>query len=122
MSAATAGRYWQCWSSFGLNSRHVAWFWLSRTGSRAHREVIKRLGKRFGLRNIRVFGSVARGEATPDSNLDLLVDVERGHGYFDMAGFALGVEDELGVMTQVATPGGMKLRIRDRVLREAVAR
>ena len=57
----------------------------------------------------------------PDSDLDLLVDVERGHGYFDMAGFALGVEDELGVMTQVATPGGLKLRIRDRVLREAVA-
>ncbi len=38
-----------------------------------------------------------------------------------MAGFALGIEDELCVMTQVATPGGLKLRIRDRVLREAVA-
>jgi hypothetical protein len=88
---------------------------------RAHRDAIKRLGERFGVRNIRVFGSVARGEATPDSDLDLLVDVERGHGYFDMAGFALGVEDELGVMTQVATPGGLKLRIRDRVLREAAA-
>jgi uncharacterized protein len=48
------------------------------------------------------------------------VDVGRGHGYFDMAGFALGVEDELGVMTQMATRGGLKLRIRDRVLREAV--
>jgi predicted nucleotidyltransferase len=71
---------------------------------RAHRDAIKRLGERFGVRNIRVFGSVARGEATPGSDLDLLVDVERGHGYFDMAVFALGVEDELGVMTQVATP------------------
>ena len=71
---------------------------------RAHRDAIKRLGEHFGVRNIRVFGSVARGEATPDSDLDLLVDSERGHGYFDMAGFALGVEDELGVMTQVATP------------------
>ena len=88
---------------------------------RAHRDVITRLGERFGVRNIRVFGSVARGEATSDSDLDLLVYVDRGHGYFDMAGFALGVEDELGVMTQVATPGGLKLRIRDRVLREAVA-
>jgi predicted nucleotidyltransferase len=88
---------------------------------RAHRDVIKCLGERFGVRNIRIFGSVARGEATSDSDLDLLVDVDRGHGYFDMAGFALGVEDELGVMTQVATPGGLKLRIRDRVLREAVA-
>ncbi len=88
---------------------------------RAHRDAIKRLGEHFGVRNIRVFGSVARGEATPDSDLDLLVDVERGHGYIDMAGFALGVEDKLGVMTQVATLHGLKLRIRDRVLREAVA-
>jgi uncharacterized protein len=70
---------------------------------RAHRDAIKRLGERFGVCNIRVFGSVAR------------------RGDFDMAGFALGVEDELGVMTQVATPRGLKLPIRDRVLREAVA-
>ncbi len=67
--------------------------------------------------DIRVFGSVARGEATPGSDLDLLADVDRGHGYFDMAEFALGVEDVLGVMTHVATPGGLKVRIRDRVLR-----
>jgi uncharacterized protein len=88
---------------------------------RAHRDEIMKLGEHFGIRNIRVFGSVARGEATPDSDLDLLVDVDRGHGYFDMAGFALGVEDELGVFTQIATPGGLKLRMRDRVLREAIA-
>ncbi len=60
----------------------------------AHRDAITRLSERFGVRNIRVFGSVARGEATPDGDLDLLVDVERGHGYFDMAGSALGAEDE----------------------------
>jgi len=53
---------------------------------RAHRDEIVQLGERFGVRNIRVFGSVARGEATPRSDLDLLVDVDRGHGYFDMAG------------------------------------
>lgn len=87
---------------------------------RAHREEIAHLGEQFGVHNIRVFGSVARGEATPDSDLDLLVDVERGHGYIDMAGFALGVEDRLGVFTQVATPRGLKLRIRERVLCEAV--
>jgi predicted nucleotidyltransferase len=88
---------------------------------RAHRDEIVQLGERFGVRNIRVCGTVARGEATPDSDLDLLVDVDRGHGYVDMAGFALGVEDELGLFTQVATPKGLKLRIRDRILREAVA-
>ena len=52
---------------------------------------------------------------------NLLVDVERGHGYFDIAGFALGVEDEPGVMTQVATPRGLKLPIRNRILRQAIA-
>ena len=87
---------------------------------RAQRDEIVQLGRRFGVRNIRVFGSVARGEATADSDLDLLGDVDRGHGYLDMAGFALGVEDRLGVFTQVATPRGLKLRIRDRVLHEAV--
>jgi predicted nucleotidyltransferase len=88
---------------------------------RAHRDQIVKLGERFGIRNIRVFGSVARDQATADSDLDLLVDVDEGHRYFDLAGFALGVEDELGVFTQVATAGGLKLRIRDRVLREAIA-
>lgn len=88
---------------------------------RAHGDEIRELGESFGIRNIRVFGSVARGDATAASDLDLLVDVERGHGYLDMAGFALGVEEKLGVFTQVATPGGLKQRLRDRVLREAVA-
>jgi len=88
---------------------------------RAHRDEIVQLGRRFGVHNIRVFGSVARGEATADSDLDLLIDVDRGHGYLDMAGFALGVEEMLGVFTQVATPRGLKLRVRDRVLSEAVA-
>ena len=88
---------------------------------RCQREQIVAIGERFGVRNIRVFGSVARGDAGSGSDLDLLIDVDPGHGYFDMAGFALAVEDLLGVFTQVATVGGLKLRIRDRVLAEAVA-
>jgi predicted nucleotidyltransferase len=87
---------------------------------RGHRDAILAIGRRFGVRNVRVFGSVARGDATRHSDLDLLIDVEPGHGYLDMAGFALEVEDLLGVFTQVATEGGLKLRIRDRVLAEAV--
>jgi predicted nucleotidyltransferase len=87
---------------------------------RAHREEIVRVGERFGVRNIRVFGSVARGTSHQDSDLDLLIDVDPGHGYFDMAGFALEIEELLGVFTQVATVGGLKTHIRDRVLGEAV--
>jgi predicted nucleotidyltransferase len=87
---------------------------------RRHRAQILTIGQRFGVRNIRVFGSVARNNADSDSDLDLLIDVAPGHGYFDMTGFALEVEDLLGVFTQVATVNGLKLRIRDRVLAEAV--
>jgi predicted nucleotidyltransferase len=54
--------------------------------------------------NVRVFGSVARGEVDGFSDLDLLIDVAPGRGYFDMAGFALDVEQLMGVFTQVATP------------------
>lgn len=88
---------------------------------RAHRDAIRELGARHGVSNVRVFGSVARGEADDDSDLDLLVDVARGHGLFDVTTFALEVEDLLGVFTQVATVPGLKARIRERVLAEAQA-
>ena len=99
------------------NSGHV----VTLEDVRRHRAQILAIGERYGVRNVRVFGSVARGEADAASDLDLLIDVDPGHGYFDMAGFALDVEDLLGVFTQVATVGGLKLRIRQRVLDEAVA-
>lgn len=87
---------------------------------RAHRNEIYHIAEKYGVRNVRVFGSVARGEADDDSDLDLLVEMESGRGYFAMSGFALDVEELLNVFTQVATPNGLKERIRDRVLAEAV--
>lgn len=86
----------------------------------AHRDEIIAIGKRHGVANIRVFGSVARGEADEASDLDLLVDAEPWVGLFTLSGFAGEVEDLLDVMTQVATPNGLKARIRPRVLAEAV--
>lgn len=67
-----------------------------------------------------MFGSVARGEAGQASDLDLLVDVEPGVHLIDLAEFALDVEALLGVHTQVVTIAGLKPRIRQRVLAEAV--
>jgi hypothetical protein len=87
---------------------------------RAHHDEITAIGRRHGVSNVRVFGSVTRGEADQLSDLDLLVDVAPGHGYFDMAGFALDVEQLMGVFTQVATPNGLKKRMRARILAEAV--
>lgn len=87
---------------------------------RAHLDEITEIGRRYGVSRVRVFGSVARGEADEDSDLDLLIDVAPGHGYFDMAGFAIDVEQLMGVFTQVATPNGLKKRIRERILAEAI--
>jgi len=87
---------------------------------RAHRDALAKIGNMYGIDNIRVFGSVARGEADRDSDLDLLIDVAPGHGYFDMVAFALDVEDLIGVFTQVATERGLKRRMRERILAEAV--
>lgn len=87
---------------------------------RAHKDTLAEIGQRYGVSNIRVFGSVARGDADDRSDLDL-IEVAPGHGYFDMAAFALDVEDLLGVFTQVATERGLKKRIHERILAEAVA-
>jgi predicted nucleotidyltransferase len=87
---------------------------------RTHREQIQAIAYRYGVSNVRVFGSVARNTATADSDLDLLVDVQPRRGYFDLAGFALDVEYLLGVFTQVATPNGLNPRIRAKILADAV--
>jgi len=87
---------------------------------RRRREEIVAIGRRYGVSNVRVFGSVARGEAGDRSDLDLLIDVAPDRGYFEMAGFALDVEQLVGVFTQVATPNGLKKRLRAKVLAEAV--
>ncbi len=87
---------------------------------RQHRQEIVAIGQRHGVTNVRVFGSVARGEADEQSDLDLLVDASSGTGMFALTAFALDVEALLHVFTQVATPAGLKRRIRDRVLAEAV--
>lgn len=85
-----------------------------------HRDEIIAFGRQHDVSNIRVFGSVARGEADENSDLDLLVDSGPGASLFTLTAFALDVEQLLEVFTQVATPGGLKPRIRDRVLAEAV--
>ena len=86
---------------------------------REHRDEILAIGERYGVSKIRVFGSVARGEADDQSDLDLLVDAAPNTGLFGLAGFAVDVQDRLGVFTQVVTVPGLKQRIRERILTEA---
>lgn len=82
---------------------------------------LREIGKQLGIRNIRVFGSVARGEATVSSDLDLLVDVDEGIGLFALSEFALAAEELLRVPTQVVTRSGLRASGRAAVLREAVS-
>jgi predicted nucleotidyltransferase len=87
---------------------------------REKREDILRLCARHGARNVRIFGSVARGEADAQSDLDLLVDLEPGRTLFDLGGLQYDLEQLLGCPVDVVTERGLKVRIRDRVLQEAV--
>jgi len=75
---------------------------------------------RHGARNVRVFGSVARGEADDASDVDFLVDMEPGRSLLDLGGLLMDLQELLGCEVDVATPNGLKPRIRERVLREAV--
>ncbi|MBZ5626693.1 MAG: nucleotidyltransferase family protein [Acidobacteriia bacterium] len=80
---------------------------------------ILHLAELHGARNIRVFGSVARGDNGEDSDVDSVVDMEKGRTLFDLAGFVGDLEDLLGVHVDVVTPGGLRY-IWDRVLAEAL--
>ena len=84
------------------------------------REEILRIAARHGAHNVRIFGSVARGEAMSESDLDVLVDLEPGRSLFDHAGLLLELEEFLGCKVDVITERGLRPRVRDRVLREAV--
>lgn len=81
---------------------------------------ILRLAAQYGARNVRIFGSVARGEARPDSDVDVLVDLEPGRSLFDLGGLLMELQDLLGCRVDVVTEQGLRPRIRARVLREAV--
>ena len=87
---------------------------------REKRDEILRLCARYGARNLRVFGSVARGEADVRSDVDFLVEMEPGRSLFDLGGLQYELERLLGRPVDVVTERGLKPRIRDRVLQEAV--
>jgi uncharacterized protein len=73
-----------------------------------------------GVRRVRVFGSLARGEAVPGSDVDLLVDLEPGRTLLVLVAFRREAQETLGVPVDVATPDMLKERIRAEVLSEAV--
>lgn len=88
---------------------------------RSRRDGIIELMSEFGARDVRVFGSVARGEQHRDSDLDLLVDFTAEVGLLRWAQLIVELEDLLGCAVDVVTEAGLRERVRERVLAEAVA-
>ncbi|HKI06112.1 MAG TPA: nucleotidyltransferase family protein [Thermoanaerobaculia bacterium] len=84
------------------------------------RDDILRIAARHGASNVRVFGSVARGEAGAQSDVDFLVELERGRSLLDHAALMIDLESLLGRRVDVATERGLKPRVREHILQEAV--
>lgn len=84
------------------------------------REEILRLCARYGAQNIRIFGSVARGEAYEQSDLDFLVEMEPGRSLFDLGGLQYDLEQLLGCSVDLVTDQGLREQMRSRVQREAI--
>lgn len=85
----------------------------------SERQEILRLAEKHGAHNVRVFGSMVRGEAGPDSDIDLLIDFETGRSLFEHAALLLELEDLLGRKFDVVTERGLRPRVRERILSEA---
>lgn len=87
---------------------------------RPRREVIRRIAEKHGAFNVRVFGSVARGDAGPESDVDLLIDAGPVTSAWFPGGLVADLEALLGRRVDVVTERGLMPELRDRVLREAV--
>ena len=78
------------------------------------------IAARHGARNVRIFGSAARGDARPDSDIDLLVDLEPGRTLLDHVGLWQDLEELLGRRVDVVVEGGLSPYLEERILAEAI--
>lgn len=84
------------------------------------REEILCIAARYGAHNVRIFGSVARGEAGPESDVDFLVQFEPGTTLLSHAALVRELESLLDYKVEVVSERGLRRRIQGRVMREAV--
>lgn len=87
---------------------------------RRRREAILEIARRYGGHDVRVFGSVARGEATESSDVDFIVRFDPDRSLFDHGGLIADLEELLDAKVDVVSEGGMRERFRKRVMKEAV--
>jgi predicted nucleotidyltransferase len=85
------------------------------------REMILKIAAQYGARNVHVFGSVVRGEAKADSDLDLLVKLDPGRSLLDLIAIKQDLEDLLGCEVDVVTEAAISPYMKEQVLKEAVS-
>ena len=87
---------------------------------RSNKEQILHLAANYGVRNVRIFGSVARGDSSASSDIDFLVDLDPDRTLMDLGGLLTGLQEILHVPVDIATERMLRPKVRDRALREAV--
>ncbi len=90
------------------------------TELRTRRSEIIEIARARGASRVRVFGSVARGEATESSDVDFLVDLEPERSLFDLGGLLMDLQDLLNRNVDVVTERGLRPRVAQRVLADAI--
>jgi uncharacterized protein len=89
-------------------------------GLQQNRDAVLRIAAKYGARNIRLFGSASRGEASAASDLDFLVDLEPGRSLLDQVGLKQELEELLGRNIDIVVEGGISPYLEERILSEAV--
>ncbi len=84
-----------------------------------HRDAVLAIAVRHGVDNVRVFGSIVRGEDTDTSDVDLLVDPSDKTSLMDLAGIEIEAEDLTGLVFDVCTPNSLSPRFRDHIVKTA---
>jgi len=83
------------------------------------KEAILAIARFHGLHNVRIFGSVARGEDTPQSDIDLLVDLDKNCTLLDMGGAIVKLQELLGRKVDIVTERGLHWYLREQITKEA---
>jgi len=86
----------------------------------ANRRQVLEIAARHGARNVRIFGSVARGTATPSSDVDVLVTMEKGRSLLDLCALGNDLDDLLQRKVDVVTDRGLSPHMREDILSEAI--
>lgn len=93
---------------------------LTRDILHERRDEIIKIANRYGAHDVRIFGSVARGDAHATSDLDLIVRFDPDRSLFDHGGLIVELEELLGIKVDVVSENGLRERFRASVAREAV--